>query len=115
MAGGTRIIPLGTNATWSFETKGANGVRKAPDSAPTVAYVHVNGVLNAGLSPVISVAQDSTPADIDGLYLVNLVTNMLNNGDDVAVALSATIDGTTVTEIIQGVVMDAGGGPQIDA
>lgn len=100
-------VQQGTTAIGTFETlTKEHGARVAPDTAPTVAYVHVNGAINSGLTPTIEVMQNSTPADITGYYKITFDTSSLSTQDDVHIAISAEISGTTVTKVLHFLIID---------
>ena len=97
-------VQLGTTARSTFETLNrANGTRTAPDSAPTVLAVHVNGVINSTLTSAASITQlqDATPANITGYYEVTFDTTGLSINDDIDVTVQATIDSFTATKILR--------------
>lgn len=107
-----RIIPLGTNTTFILRTRNASGALVNADSTPTVDDALVNGVSTA-ITSTVAQAQDDVPANITGTYTVQVTTNTLNEGDDLALLVTAEIGGVTRTTELHGVVMSTGGGPSI--
>lgn len=93
-------VPAGSTARAIFETLASeNGARVAPDSAPTVTGVWVDGVATTLTSaPAVTQLQNEVPANITGVYQVAFPTgspNSLAVGDVVWVEVSATINGNT--------------------
>lgn len=61
----THIIALNTRAT-------LGGSFIAPDAAPTVTNVHINGAVASDAPITITQLQDSTPANLTGRYQASL-------------------------------------------
>ena len=97
-------VQLGTTARATFETLDrSNGTRTAPDSAPTVLAVHVNGSINSTLTSAATITQlqDAVPANITGYYEVSFNTSTLSLNDDIDVTIQADINSFTATKVIR--------------
>lgn len=114
------LIPLG-KATHIIPllTKGSEGQLKNADSTPSVLNVQKNGA-DANESAVsIAQAQDETPANITGKYLIScdLSASGLNAAanDQFIITVQATVSGTLLTSTISFTVADmAGNAPKIE-
>lgn len=103
-------VQKGTNAIATFETLSyANGDRVAPDSPPTVEFLHVNGVINSAISPTITQMQDDIPANITGYYKVTFPTDTLDSQDDIHLSITATISGIVVKKVFHFLVINEPG------
>lgn len=116
----SQIIPLGkTIVTIPLLTKDAGGALVNADSLPTVLNVQKNGTDADEASVTITQAQDSTPANITGNYLVSIDIspsglNAITN-DQFIVTVNAIVSSTTLSKSFTFLVADmAGNIPSID-
>lgn len=116
----SQIVPLGKSSiTLPLLTKDAGAALVDADSIPTVLNVQKNGSDADEAAVTITQAQDSTPANITGNYLVtvDLGASGLNvvNGDQIIVTVNAIVSSTTLTASFTFIVADmAGNVPSID-
>lgn len=95
-------VQQGTTAIDTIQTLAyPNGPLVAPDSTPSVLYMHVNGVINAAITVTVTQRQDSVPANITGYYQVSFPTSTLAVGDDVEIGIRAVIAGFTTPPVIK--------------
>ena len=89
-------ILKGTVAKILITARGDDGARENASSTPVVDFVLVNGVGVATTDFTIAQAQDDTPASVEGVYVISFPTDSYNNGTQISIGFSATIDGVSV-------------------
>lgn len=115
------IVPLG-KATHIVPllAKDSGGQLVNADSLPTVLNVQKNGADASESAVTIVQAQDDTPANITGKYLISCDLsgtglNVLAN-DQIVVTVQATIEGTVATAVKSFTVASmSGNAPSIEA
>lgn len=108
------ISKPGSNIYIPLSVKNASGQLVNADSTPTVTDTQLNGA-DAAFAPTVAQAQDDTPANITGQYVITLDGSTLADGDEVFIYVSAVVGGTTTTTTKLVSIIDlASGGPSIE-
>lgn len=86
-------IPKGVDAIMPLGVLDADGNPATPSAAPTIERIMVNGAQTAVAGATVTQQKDAVPANITGWYNLRVPTTTLAYNAQVAVHLSATVDG----------------------